>query len=163
MLSKKMADSLNRQVNRELYSAYLYLSMASFASSIGLRGFANWFNTQVKEEAAHAARLYNYVIEQGARALLADIERPPQDFGSAADLFEKTLVHERKVTGLINDLVALSKEEKDKATGDFLQWFVKEQEEEEESASEALEKVKAAGDNREALMKVDSELAKRKP
>lgn len=162
MISRKMTDAINRQINRELYSAYLYLSMASFASSAGLRGFSGWFNVQAREELSHAVKLFDYVAANGPRVLLDDIEKPPQDFLSAADLFEKTLAHEKKVTALINDLLALSKEEKDKATGDFLMWFVKEQEEEEESAAKALEKVKAAAGDKAVLMTIDSELAKRK-
>jgi len=163
MINEKVVNALNRQMNRELYSAYLYLSMASYVDSIGLKGFASWFKAQGIEEAAHADKLYSYVVGQGGRVILQDIEAPPKEFGSGAGAFQVTLEHEKKVTSLIHGLVALAKEEKDKATEDFLQWFVKEQVEEEHSASRALEKAKSAGDDKDTLAKVDTEFAKRKP
>jgi ferritin len=162
MLSKKMADSLNVQINREMYSAYLYLGMASYASTIGLNGFANWFNIQVKEELTHAEKLYNYVIQQGSRVALDEIEKPPQDFTSPRDLFNRTLEHEKKVTGMIDDLVTLADEKNDNKTKKFLRWFVDEQVEEEEHASEVLGKVESAGEDKDTLSKVDNELAKRR-
>lgn len=161
MMNEKVLKALNRQINRELYSAYLYLSMAAYAASTELRGFLNWFNVQAKEELAHADKIYNYVIQNSGRVIAEDIEAPPTDFGSPVDLFAKTLEHEKKVTGMIHDLVELAKKEKDKPTEDFLQWFVKEQQEEEESASGALEKVKAAKDEG-SLKNVNAQLATRK-
>lgn len=161
MPSENMIGKLNWQVNRELYSAYFYLGMASYAASIGLKGVANWFNLQAKEEVAHAEKIYDYVNQQGVRVELKGIEEPPQDFSSAVDLFKRTLEHEKRVTKMIHGLVELSKGENDKDTEKFLQWFVKEQVEEEESASKVLNKVNAAGEDKAALSEVDNQLAKR--
>ena len=161
MLSKKITERLNRQINRELYSAYFYMGMASYASSLGLNGFANWFNVQVKEELTHAERFYNYVTHQGARAMLDDIETPPQDFKSPTDLFERTLGHEQKVTKMIHDLVDLARKEKDHATETHLAWFVTEQVEEEANATEALQKLALVGKDGNGLLVLDSQLAAR--
>ncbi len=162
MLSEKMYAALNHQVNREIYSAYFYLGMASYASSGGFKGTANWFRKQVKEETAHAEKLYEYVVERQGRVMLGAIEEPPQDFSSIFDLFTRTLEHEKKVTKMIHDLVKLAESEKDEKSKDFLQWFVKEQVEEEENASKVLGKVSAAGEDKSKLLKVDAELSKRK-
>jgi len=161
MISKKMIESLNQQINREIYSAYLYLSMAAYASSVGLNGFANWFNVQVKEELTHAEKFYNYVNQQGGRVKLKTIEQPPGDFSSAVDLFQKTLAHEKKVTKMIGDLVNLAKKEKDHATETFLQWFVTEQVEEEANAIENLQKLNLVGKDGNGLLMIDSQLATR--
>lgn len=162
MLSEKLVEKLNWQVNRELYSAYFYLGMATYAASMGLKGLSNWFDLQAKEEVAHAEKIYNYVNNHGIRVVLKGIEEPPQDFTGARDLFDRTLKHEKRVSEMIDDLVKLSKEEKNKTTEDFLQWFVKEQVEEEEHAGEALEKINKAGEDKEALHRVDEELGKRR-
>lgn len=162
MLSKKMLESLNEQINKEIYSAYFYLGMSAYAASTGLNGFANWFYTQWKEELGHAKRIFDYVHRQGARVTLKAIDAPPQDFSSGADLFEKTLAHEKKVTGLIHNLVNLAKEESDLATEDFLQWFVKEQVEEEATPAGILKKIKNAGSEEKGLSEVDVQLAARK-
>lgn len=160
MISEKLVKSLTRQMNREIYSAYLYFGMASYAGSTGLKGFENWFIGQAKEELQHARKFYDYINSRGARVMLEDIETPPQDFSSGLDLFEKTLAHEKKVTGLIHDLVKMAKRENDKATEEFLQWFVKEQIEEEMTPSRILQKIKNAT-KETGLSVVDSELAKR--
>jgi len=164
VISEKMTKSLTRQMNRELYSAYLYLGMAAYAASIGLKGIENWFIVQAKEEEAHARRFYDYINNEGARVILENIEAPPQDFSSAIDLFEKTLAHEKKVTQMIYDLAKIAQEEKDKKTEEFLQWFVKEQREEEENPSKILKNIKATidKDKKRNLSTVNSELAKRK-
>lgn len=161
MLSKKMAKALAEQMNKEAYSGYLYLGMSSYAASIGLNGIANWFMVQFQEEISHAQKFYNYLGQQGERVMLETIDKPPQDFSSAADLFEKTLEHEQKVTKMINDLVALAREEKDNATEIFLQWYVTEQVEEEANAQELLQKVKLVGEGGNGLFMIDNELAKR--
>ncbi len=156
MISEKMVKSLNHQVNREIYSAYFYLGMAAYAGAAGMKGVANWFTAQVKEELSHAQKIYDYVSQQGVRVALDAIEEPPQDFLSIIDLFEKTLEHEKKVTAMINDLVVLAVEEKDGETEKFLQWFVKEQIEEEATPAGILKKFENKGET-----EVDSELAKR--
>lgn len=158
MLSDKMQRALNGQLVAELYSAYLYLSMAAYFDAADLPGFANWMRVQAREELTHGMKFYVYVNEQDGRVALGPIEGPPTEWASPAAAFEHVLAHEQKVTALINDLVKLAAEETDRATGDFLQWFVKEQIEEEESAEAVLRKVKAAGDE---LAAVDGELGER--
>jgi ferritin len=158
-MNDRIAKSINHQINREIYSAYFYLGMAAYATSIGMNGVANWFNAQVKEELFHAQKMYDYVSQGGAKVGLEAIEEPPQDFSSVADLFTKTLAHEKNVTAMINDLVALAAEEKDEETGKFLQWFVKEQMEEEATPAGILDKLK--GKDEAGVKEVDSELSKR--
>ena len=145
MLSKKMQDAMNRQCNRELYSAYLYLSMAAYFDSINLPGFSNWMKIQVREEMVHTMKFYNHINEREGRVKMQDIEAPETEWDSPQAAFEHTLNHEQMVTSLINDLVNLSIEEKDHASNSFLQWFVTEQVEEESSANEILQKIKLAG------------------
>jgi len=161
MLSKKMIESLNEQINKELYSAYLYMSMASYASSIGLNGFANWFLVQVKEELSHAEKFYAYVIKQAGRVIAKAIDEPPSDFSSALDLFKKTLEHEQKVTKRIHNLVSHARKEEDHSTDAFLQWFVTEQVEEESNASELLQKLNLIGKDVNGLLTIDNQLATR--
>jgi len=161
MLKDKVVKQLNYQINKEMYSAYLYLGMASYSTSIGLNGLANWFTVQVQEELSHAMKLYGYVNQQGAKVELEAIDKPPQDFSSALDLFDKTFKHEQIVTGLINDLVTLARAENDNATEIFLQWFVSEQIEEESSAMEILQKIKLVGKDGNGLLMIDNELAQR--
>ena len=122
MIGKKMESALNEQVNRELYSAYLYMSMSSFSDTIGLKGFANWFMVQYHEEMLHAMKIYEYIIRQAGKAKLMSIQEPPSEFDSPLDMFEKTLAHERFITKSINDLVDLAIAERDHASQIFLQW-----------------------------------------
>ncbi len=159
MASDKMIKSINHQINREIYSAYFYLGMSSYASLAGKEGVANWFTAQVKEELMHAQKMYAYVKQQGARVMLEAIEEPPQDFSSIEDLFAKTLAHEKNVSAMINDLVDLAVKEGDSATEDFLQWYVKEQGEEEETPTGILEDLKGADES--GIAEVDKELSKR--
>ena len=162
MISKKMVDAIDRQLNREIYSAYFYLGMASYAGSIGYKGVANWFKAQWKEELLHADKMFNYVLERGSRVMLEPIEEPPQDFSSIQDLFKRTAEHEKKVTALIHKLVELAKQEHDKETASFLQWFVKEQIEEEATPAGILKGMETKGKSKEGLLEIDAELAKRK-
>ena len=158
MLNEKMEKALNGQLVAELYSAYLYLSMAAYFDAAGRPGFANWMRVQAQEEIAHGMKFYFYVNERGGRVALGPIEGPPAEWASPVAAFEHVLAHEQKVTGLINELVKLAAGEKDQTTGDFLSWFVKEQLEEEESAEAVLRKVKEAGAE---LAAVDGELGAR--
>ncbi len=158
MLSEKMQKVLNGQLAAELYSAYLYVSMAAYFDAADLPGFANWMRVQAQEELTHGMKFCRYVNEQDGRVVLGPVEGPPTEWDSPAAAFEHVLEHEQKVTGLINELVKLAAEEKDQAARDFLQWFVKEQVEEEESAEAVLRKVKEAGAELSAL---DGELAAR--
>lgn len=161
MLSKKMVKAINGQINKELYSAYLYLGMASYSASLGLNGFANWFGIQVKEELLHAQKMYDYVNQQGEIVKLDAIDSPEQDFKGPEDIFSRTLKHEQKVTAMINNLVSVAREENDNATGIFLQWFVTEQVEEEASASEILQRIKLVGGKGDGLFMIDKDLAQR--
>ena len=162
MISKKMVDAIDRQLNREIYSAYFYLGMASYAESIGYKGVANWFKAQWKEELFHADKMFDYVLKRGSRVMLEPIEEPPQDFSSIQDLFKRTTEHEKKVTALIHKLVELAKQENDNETASFLQWFVKEQIEEEATPAGILKGLETKGKSKEGLLEIDSELAKRK-
>jgi ferritin len=161
MLSDNMIKKLNYQMNREIYSGYLYVGMGAYAAELGASGVANWFNVQMQEEMSHAQKFYNYVNQQGGRVKLLAIEEPPQEFSSITDLFEKTLEHEKLVTSLINDLVVLAEKEKDKATETFLQWFVTEQVEEEANPTEILQKLKLAGGEGPGLFMIDNEVGTR--
>jgi ferritin len=161
MIKEKMQDALNRQLNAEMYSSYLYLSMAAFFESTSLKGFANWMTVQAQEELMHAMKFYTYIIESGGRIKLATIEAPPTQWDSPLSVFEHVYKHEQKVTALIHDLVDLSIGEKDHATNNFLQWFVSEQVEEEASADGVLQKVKLAGDHSGSLFMIDNELGQR--
>jgi len=161
MLNQRMVEALNTQLNKEIYSAYLYLSMSAYSSFIGLKGFANWFMVQYQEEMVHAMKIYNYVDSQGVQVKLMAIEQPPTEFESALEMFEKTLEHEKFITKSINDLVNLAIEEKDHATNIFLQWFVTEQIEEEGNDNDIISKLKLVGDKGNGLFMIDRELASR--
>jgi ferritin len=160
-MDEKMIDALNSQLNAELYSAYLYLSMGTYFESEDLSGFANWMKVQAQEELSHAMKIHDYVIQRGDRVTLTKIESPPTEWESAVEAFEHVYTHEKKVTGLINQLVNLALSLGDHATNNFLQWFVAEQVEEEESSSGVLKKVKMANDSLSAMVMLDTELAQR--
>lgn len=161
MLSEKMADALNGQLNKEMYSAYLYMSMSAHSTYIGLKGFANWFMVQYQEEMTHATKIYDYLNHQGAQVKLAAIAQPPTNFVSPLEMFEKTLEHEKFITRSINELVDLSIQEKDHATNVFLQWFVTEQIEEESNDTEIISELKLIGEDGRGLLMLDRELAQR--
>jgi len=161
MIKEKIQEALNKQLNAELFSSYLYLSMAAYFESINLKGFANWMRVQTQEELVHAMKFYNFIIERGGKAVLSAIEGPPTQWKSPLAVFEHAYKHEQKVTGLINNLVDLSIAEQDHATNNFLQWFVAEQVEEEASADEVVQKIKLMGDATGGLFMLDQELAQR--
>ena len=161
MLSENMQEALNTQINKELYSAYLYLSMAAYCESINLKGFASWMIVQVQEEVSHARKLFDFVNERGGRVTLQPIDRPPTEWESPLAVFEHVYEHEQLVTSLINGLVKLARQEDDYATEAALQWFVTEQVEEEASANEVVEKLKLAGDRGGGLFMLDQELGAR--
>ncbi len=156
-----MQEAINAQINAELYSAYLYLAMGAWAETENLSGIANWMRVQFQEEQFHALKFFDYVYERGGNVVLKAIDEPPSHFDSALAVFEETLAHERKVTGLINDLYALAVEEKDYAAQSFLQWYIDEQVEEEASAAAIVEQLKMIGDNKMGLMMLDRELRAR--
>ena len=161
MLTKEMENALNDQLNAESYSAYLYLSMSAYFRTKNLDGFANWMYAQAQEEVFHASKFYDFIIQRGGRILLQKIEAPPTDWESPLTVFQDTLEHEQKVTGLIHNLVDLAQQTKDHASNIFLQWFVTEQVEEEENAGSVLEKLKLLEDTSGGLFILDQELSKR--
>jgi ferritin len=163
MLTEKMQNALNGQLNAELYSSYLYLSMNAYFKSVNLDGFANWMYYQAQEELTHAMKFYDFIIQRGEKVQLMRVEAPPTKWDSPLAVFEATLEHERKVTGLINDLVEIANAERDHATHIFLQWFVSEQVEEEENVGGVLEQLKLVGEAKGGLFMIDRELAKRSP
>ena len=161
MISKKMQEALNEQVNAEFYSAYLYLSMVAYFESINLPGFANWMRAQTQEELAHAMKIYDYINGRGGRVTLKSIDQPPTEWESPLAAFEAAYGHEQKVTGLINELVNLAIEEKDHAANMFLQWFVNEQVEEEKSADDIVQKLRQIVDAPSVMNMLDKEMGQR--
>lgn len=161
MLNKKIEKAINAQINAELWSAYLYLSMAAYSHTAGREGTANWFEIQFKEEQDHAKILYNYVVSRGGRVILSAIDAVPTEWDSILEVFEETLKHEQKVTSLINDLYALAVDEKDFATQSMLKWFIDEQVEEEETAQNIIDNLRMIGDNGYGQYMLDKELAAR--
>lgn len=163
MLSKKMHDEINDQIQREFESAFIYLSMAAYFDARTMPGFAQWMKLQFQEEQAHALKLYDFVGDRGNCVILQALGQPPVEFESVLDVFKQTLAHEQKITGHINDLYALATEEKDFATQIFLQWFVDEQVEEEKNVGDILDMLTLIGDNVHALLMLDRELGNRQP
>jgi ferritin len=161
MLSKKMEKAINQQINAEMYSAYLYLSMATFFESKSLGGFSNWMRQQAQEEMFHGMKMFDYVCERGGRVTLQAIDKPPSKWSSPLDAFENVLAHEQKVTGLINNLVNLAQKENDHASNIFLQWFVSEQVEEEDTAGGLVDKLIMIGKDANGLFMLDAELGQR--
>ncbi len=161
MLSKKMEKGLNDQMIAETYSAYLYWSMASYLHDQDYPGMGHWMECQAKEELSHAAKIYSYMLERGSKVVMGAIEAPPSDWDSPLHAMDNVLDHEKKVTGMINDLMDVAMEEKDHATVQFLAWFVTEQVEEEATASSILARMKKFGDYVQGLIMLDGELGKR--
>jgi ferritin len=156
-----MEAAINQQINAEMYSSYLYLSMATYFESISLGGMSNWMRQQAQEEMFHGMKMFDFVCERGGRVNLRAIDEPPSEWSSVLDVFENVLAHEQKVTGLINDLVNLALDERDHATNIFLQWFVSEQVEEEDTAGGLVDKLKLIGNDANGLFMLDTELANR--
>lgn len=146
-ISKKMADALNEQVKNELYSANLYLSMAIDFDEGGLSGFADFYYAQAKEEEMHGQKIIKYLLDVGGRPVVPEIPKPPEKFEGGIDILKKSLEHEKKVTGMIRNLVKISRDEDDYPTENFLQWYVSEQVEEEASFSEILSLAEKAGED----------------
>ncbi|MFW6012831.1 MAG: ferritin [Candidatus Bipolaricaulota bacterium] len=161
MLNERIETAFNEQIAAELYSAYIYLSMAAYCEDENLGGFAHWLQLQADEEVDHAMRLFNFILERGGQVELLPIDKPPKDFNSPLDVFEKALDHERKITGKIENLYQLALEEEDYAAQVFLQWFIDEQVEEEASAEEIVEKLKMVGDKKHVLLSIDRDLGQR--
>ncbi len=162
MMKKPMVDAMNKQMNAEFYSEYLYLSMAAYFESINLFGFAHWMKVQAVEEHGHAMEFFDHIAERLARVEVSGMAAPPTEWKSPLDAFQSVLGHEIKVTGLIHKLVEQAAAEKDYATGQFLQRFVEEQVDEESNADTIVEQLKMSGDSKGALLYIDHELGKRK-
>ncbi len=161
MFSTKVEEALNAQINAEMWSAYLYLSMAAYCHEQGLAGMANWFEVQFKEEQDHAMILYKHLVARGGRVKLAPIAEVETEWASPLAVFENTLTHEKKVTSLINELYALATEEKDYATQSMLKWFIDEQVEEEENVKTLIDNLRMIKDNGFGLYMIDKELGAR--
>lgn len=161
MISKKLEDALNAQINAELWSAYLYLSMGMNFEHAGFPGIANWYKIQFKEEQAHAEIFMNYLNSRGGRVELAPIAAVQTKWDTPLAAFAATLEHEEKVTSLINNLYHLAIEENDYATKGKLDWFISEQVEEEETAKGIIDRLRMVGDNGMGLYMLDQELGAR--
>ena len=161
MLSQKLHDAINAQINAELWSAYLYLAMSLDAENKGYKGVANWFYVQFQEEQAHARIFMNYLSSRDAKVTLLPIEEVPATWNSVLDMYKQTLEHEKKVTLLINNLAYIANEDRDFASINRLNWFIDEQVEEEESARDMIATVEAVEDNKYGMYMLDKELAAR--
>ena len=161
MLSKTMQDAFSEQIRNEFASAYLYLSMALYFEGQSLPGFAKWMRVQFAEEQTHAMKMLDFVVDRGDTVTLSAIEKPVSDFKSATDVFELTLAHERKVTSFIHNLYAQATKENDYASMEMLQWFIKEQVEEEKNVTLILDQLKMAGDKGSTLVMLDHRMGKR--
>lgn len=161
MINEVVEKKLNDQINEEISSAYIYLSMASYFESLNLKGFANWMNVQVKEEMTHAEKFINYINSRGGRVQLKAIPAPAFEWKSPEDAFMVALKHENHITKCINDIYNIATEHKDHATKTFLQWFINEQVEEEQNANDIVCKLKLVNNTPAGLFMVDAELAKR--
>ena len=160
-MDKKVRDLMNDQINKELYSAYLYLDFANYYEEMGLKGFANWFTVQTQEERDHAMLLLQYLQKKGEHVELEPIAKPDVKLESALGVLQASLAHEQYVTGLINDIYAAAYEAKDFATMQFLDWFVKEQVEEEDNATTNIQKMEMFGNDSRGLYLLDQELGAR--
>ncbi|MDD4001611.1 MAG: ferritin [Bacteroidales bacterium] len=161
MLSKKLEDAINAQINAEFWSAYLYLSMSADFASKGLPGFANWMEIQFKEEQDHAMKFLNFILSRGGKPELKPIAKVEKTWKTPLAAFKSTLEHELVVTKLINDLYALATEEKDYATQSMLKWFIDEQVEEEENAQALIDTLTLLDGNGYGIYQLDKELALR--
>lgn len=162
MLSDKMQKALNDQINAEMFSSYLYLSMAAYFAEQNLDGFAQWMHVQAAEENAHAMKIFRFIEQRRGRVELRAIDEPQTEWDSPLAAFEAAFEHEQKVTAMINDLVALACEEKDNASCNMLQWFVDEQVEEEASADDIVQKLRMIGDKPQGLMMLNQVLGQRR-
>ncbi|EKD26602.1 MAG: hypothetical protein ACD_79C01101G0003 [uncultured bacterium] len=161
MIKQNIQDAFNQQINKEFYSAYLYLSMAAYFNSINLTGFENWMKVQVQEEMMHAMKFYTFICQRTGKVNLDALAKPPVTWASPLEIFEQAYKHEQFVTESINNLVTLARKEQDYASEAFLHWFVTEQVEEEANTSNLAEKLKLIKNSSDALLMLDRELAAR--
>ena len=157
----KLEQAFNDQIQAEMYSSYLYLSMSAYFESINMPGFAHWMRVQTHEEQEHAMKLYKYVVERGGRVALQAIQQPPVDFGSTLAVAEMTYAHEQKVSALIYKLYDLAAEVGDHAASVFLQWYISEQVEEEDNTRTIVDQLNMIGEHSMGLIMLDRQLAAR--
>ena len=161
MISEKLAKAFSEQVNAEIYSAYLYLSMSAYAEDRGLNGIANWLYVQAREEMAHGIHMYQFILDRDAIPTFAAIAMPDTEFSGIDDVFDKVLAHERIVTERINAIATLAMQENDHASYQFTMWYVNEQVEEESTAGDIIDRIKLIGEDKGKLLNLDNELAVR--
>lgn len=161
VISEKIENILNEQINKEFYSAYLYLAISAHFDEVGLKGFSNWTKVQAREEVDHGMILFDYIIERQGNVNLRQINAPETDFGSPLAIFEKIFDHERCVTDSINCVANMTDEECDLATRYFINWYISEQVEEEANVDDVIKKLKMFGDEKSSLYHLDSELMQR--
>ena len=161
MINEKLEKAFNVQINKEFYSEYLYLSMQAYFERLNLKGFVNWMSVQVQEERAHAMGMFDYLNKRGGNVILEAIEKPETEWKSPLDVFENVLKHEEYVTSSINELMDVAEEVKDRAAMSFLDWYIKEQVEEEDNVGNVLATLKLIGDDKKALLMLDKDLATR--
>ncbi|MGC9393847.1 MAG: ferritin [Anaerolineae bacterium] len=160
-LSKVMESAINKQIQAEYYSSYMYLAMAAYCDSVNMPGYAHWMREQAEEELEHALKFYDYIVERGGRVVLEAIQQPPVEYDSLLAVAEATYAHEQKVTNLIHALYEAAVAEKDYASQVFLQWYVKEQVEEEDNAGTIVDQFKMIGDHPNGLFMLDRQLGAR--
>jgi ferritin len=161
-IKDKVATAINKQINAEFYSSYLYLAMAAYFEAKNWLGFSHWMKIQSQEENTHGMKFYGYVLERGGEVALADIKAAATDWKTPLNVFEAVYEHELKVTALINDLLKLARQEGDAATESLLKWFIDEQVEEEAHAKQIVDKLKMIKDSANGLFMLDHELGERK-
>jgi ferritin len=162
MMSKTMQDAFNEQMKNEFYSAYLYLSMSAYCDSVNLPGLSRWMRSQAAEEAKHAMKIFDHLLDRGGAVEMHQLDRPPADFASPRDVFEQAYKHEQQVTASINKVYGMAMDERDFASRVFLDWFVQEQVEEEKTSGLLAEQLRMVGDDRPGLLMLDRELGQRK-
>ncbi len=163
MISQKMQDALNEQINKEFFSAYLYLSMSAYFDSKNLAGMSQWMKLQSEEEYQHALKFYDFVLRVGGKVKLSAIDAPKTSWDSAQQVFEESLAHEQFISKSIHTLMDLAIEESDHPTKSFLQWFVDEQVEEEDNVQQIVDNFNLIGDSKGGLFMLDRELGSRTP
>ena len=161
MISEKLQEAFNDQINKEFYSEYLYLAMKVYFQELNLQGFVNWFDVQVQEEHAHAMGMVNYLNDRGGKVDLRAIEKPVVEGNTPLEVFEHVLRHEEYVTSRINHVMDVAEEVKDRAALSFLDWYLKEQVEEESTVGDVLATLKLIKDDSKALLMLDKDLAAR--
>ena len=161
MICERMKKAFLEQINKELFSEYLYLSMKAYFANLNLNGFVNWMDVQVQEERAHAMGMFDYVLERGGKVELEAINKPQTSWNGPLDVFKAVLAHEQFITSSINALMDVAEETKDRAAMIFLNWYLKEQVEEEANVGNVLAQLELIGDDKNALFALDKELLTR--